>query len=287
MKPHAMLVITLLVVALVAGPTPAAAEEKELGWSDQAEFSLVATSGNSETSTLGFKNELVHRWEPATLIIKAGAIRAKSDTITRFAVGTVDDYSEEESSVSELTSESYYLNGRYGREISEKFFWYTGASWERNEFAGFDNRYLVEGGVGNIWRNDDDLKFHTQYALTYTRQEDVVELPDADDTWAGLRISSNYMNKFGANTTYENELILDANLEEGSRWRGDMTNSVAVSMNSRLALKVSVQLLYENEPAVTDGNLFDPGDLGTPIGTVPVELDDLDTIFTASLVVNF
>ena len=40
-----------------------AADEPELGWSDQAELSYVLTAGNSESSTLGFKNELTRTWE--------------------------------------------------------------------------------------------------------------------------------------------------------------------------------------------------------------------------------
>ena len=118
----------------------------------------------------------------------------------------------------------------------------------------------------------------------------MVPLPDVDETWIGARFNWDYMNKFGANTTYENILVLDANLEEGSRWRGDMLNSVSVNMSSHLALKVSLRWHYENEPAFTEGELFDAGNPPTPTvppTTVPIQLDELDSIFTASLVVNF
>ncbi len=288
MKSRALLVMALPLILLATGSTPAADEEKT-GWSDEAELSLVSTSGNSESSSIGFKNTLVRRWESSALEIRAGAIRAESDTITRFCVGVdADTCSEEETSESEVTAENYYLEGKYRHLISEKLFWYTGGGWERNRPAGIEDRYLVEGGLGNIWRNDDDLKFFTEYAITWTDQENVVILADVDETWIGARFSWKYLNKFGANTTYENLMVLDANLEEGSRWRGDMINSISVSMSSRLALKVSLQWLYENEPASTDGELFNPGNPPTPTGTtVPIQLDELDSIFTASLVVNF
>ncbi|MCZ6651140.1 MAG: DUF481 domain-containing protein [Acidobacteria bacterium] len=286
MTSRSLLIMALPVILLAAGSAPAADEEK-IGWSDEAELSLVSTSGNAESSTLGFRNTLIRAWESSTLEIRAGGIRAESDTITRVAIGTPGDFSEQETSESEVTAENYYLNGKYGRQFSEELFWYAGGGWERNRPAGIDDRYLVEGGMGNLWRDDDDLKFRTQYALTWTDQENVVPLSDVDETWIGARFSWNYMNKFGANTTYENILVLDANLEEGSRWRGNMLNSVSVSMSNHLALKISLGWQYENEPAFTKGALFDPSDLTTPIGEVAIQLDELDSIFTASLVVNF
>jgi hypothetical protein len=57
-----------------------------------------------------------------------------------------------------------------------------------------------------------------------------------------------------------------------------------------LALKLTLQWLYENDPAYETIPLYDlppdtPG--ATVIGAVPNQLDDLDTIFTTSLVVTF
>ena len=46
------------------------AEEPKIGWSDQAELSYVLTAGNSESTTLGFKNELKRTWEAATFSFK-------------------------------------------------------------------------------------------------------------------------------------------------------------------------------------------------------------------------
>jgi hypothetical protein len=53
-------------------------------------------------------------------------------------------------------------------------------------------------------------------------------------------------------------------------------------MSDMLALKVSLQWLYDNLPSLELVD-YTPG---TP-PQVPVPLDDLDTIFTTSLVVNF
>ncbi len=268
---------------LLCGTAPALAQEEAAGgWKDTAEFSYVMTTGNSETSTLGFKNILSRAWERSGFTLKAGGIRAESTTTSRSAVnGAVS-----ETETTSKTAENYYLNGKYDRKITERFFWYAGLGWDRNRFAGIENRYIAEAGVGNIWINEDRIKFRTEYAATFTDQEDVFPVAGADDNWLGARFAWDYLHKFGANTVYQNLLVLDANLDDTDDWRGDMINSVAVAMSERLALKVSLQWLYDNEPSFVSVDNFDaPG--GNLIGTVPFQLDELDTVFTASLVVNF
>lgn len=252
-------------------------------WKDVAEFSFVATAGNSETSTLGFKNTLARAWEKSSFELKAGAIRGESTRTTRTVVAGP---AISETSTTDLTAENYFFSGRYDRKITPKFFWYTGAGWDRNRFAGIDNRYTGVLGVGNVWLDEDRVKFRTDYALSYTRQENVVEVAGTDDSFLGARLTSKFLHKLGDVTTYGNDLVVDENLDETSDYRADMTNWVTVSMSTRLALKVSLQLLYDNEPSFE--SIADPGDLLPPVGpTASAQLDDLDTIFTASLVANF
>jgi hypothetical protein len=137
-------------------------------------------------------------------------------------------------------------------------------------------------------------KFRTDYALSYTKEEDVVAAPDVEDNFGGFRFSSKYEQKIGTGTTYVNELVLDENLNDTSDLRAAMLNSLAVAMSKRLALKVSLQWLYDHQPAFREIDLLDappsppaPPPGGVKIGTVLDQLDTLDTIFTTSLVVNF
>lgn len=266
---------------------PAPPAEPLPPWSATSELGIVWTSGNAETSTIGFKAQVLRRWEPVALLtIKAGAVKAESTTIERTATVTNSgNVKVDEDENTETTAENYFLNGQYDRKITEKFLWFVGAGWDRNEPAGVRNRYTAAAGLGNLWVNTDTVKFKTNYGLTGTKQDDVVENPDESDTFLGARLSYDYLHKFGTNTVYTSTLAVDDNLDETSDWRADMINAIAVSMNKRLALKVSLQWLYDNEPSLIEVDVDNP-----PVGgpeTVFVEADDLDSIFTASLVVNF
>ncbi|HKB08394.1 MAG TPA: DUF481 domain-containing protein [Candidatus Polarisedimenticolia bacterium] len=272
-----------------APPPAAPTAPPPTAWSDAAEFSYVATSGNSESSTLGFKNTLGRKWDNSSFELKAAAIRAENTTITRTAVGlSPASFIVIEDKDTALSAESYLLAGRFDRKVSERVFWFGGAGWSRNRFSGIENRYEAAAGVGNIWVSSERAKFRTDYALSYTKEEDVVEAPDVKKTFGGFRFSSKYEQKIGTGTTYVNETIIDENLNDTSDLRATMLNSVAVAMSKRLALKVSLQWLYDHQPAFRQIDLLDaPPPGGVKIGTVLDQLDTLDTIFTTSLVVSF
>ena len=112
------LFLTSLVVAGV-GTAWAQDDEPELGWSETAELTAVFTGGNSEASTLGFRNQLARTWENATFVFDAGALRAESAAIFRSAVGaSAASFQVTKDSVSALTAESFYTRGQYDRAIS-------------------------------------------------------------------------------------------------------------------------------------------------------------------------
>lgn len=285
MKRPVMITGVALLVATLASVQPsvqAQEEEKELGWSHKADFSWVLTNGNSEISTLGLNYAGKRTWERALFQIKTGGLRAENTT--KFYVEPSPGASVVEKDETETTAENYYLTARYDRNISERFFWYAAAGWLRNEFAGIENRYTASAGVGNVWFDNDERTFRTNYGVSYTDQEDV--FPEGfSDSWAGLLVGWNYSNKFGKNTQYANDFIFNYSLDESSDWRWVMDQWVAVSMSEALALKVTLTWLYDNLPALGTFELRDPA--GNVIGTTVQPLDELDTIFGVSLVVNF
>ena len=278
--------LALALLVLIATGSPLFADdEKEFGWKDEAEFGFVYTDGNAESSTFSLKNTLTRDWQKAKLSLFASATRVETTTVLdRFATGTEDDFDIVTVDVEETTVENYLVVGRYNRDISEKLFWYTGGSWYRNEPSGIKNRYIVEGGLGNVWWDNDDVKFKTTYGLTYTDQEDVVEDPNVEDSFAGARFAWGYENKIGQNSKYENVLVLDANLDESEDWRGNMVNAFTSTVNSRLAIKMSLQWIYDNLPALREVPIVGGPDDGVIVFD---ELDELDTIFTTSLVLTF
>jgi putative salt-induced outer membrane protein YdiY len=291
------------VMALVLGalgvhaPNLEAQDDKELGWFFTTEFTAVWTAGNSVTNTFGLDAKVRRAWDRTELTLSGGGIRSENTKRTRTAVGTPDNFNVTETTDREKTAESFYARGRLDYSISPKFFTFSGADWQRNTFAGVDSRTLFALGAGNTWVESALVKFKSDYSFTYTFQQDVVENPFFKTSFPGVRLQFDLAWKPTGSTEFTSDFIGDwmfskdadapANdLEEGQDLRVDFTNALSVAISSKLALKPSWQILWRNDPALTEVPLFDTG--GTDTGeTVLVPLQRLDSVFKLALVVNF
>ena len=281
-------------ISLISSPSWAQVEVEEgedLGWSNSTDLSLVVTEGNSSTSTLGFNNYLQRLWSNARYSLRVEAVRSDTadDPFAIVIPGTDGDFYVEYPDKA-LDVERYFIENRYDRSITERLFWNAGVSWERNKNAGILNRYVAFGGVGNLWWTREDLKFSTTYGLSYTEREDEIQDPLKDESFIGFRFGWEYLNQWGKVTTYRNTWNYTNSLNDTSDYYSDMVNSISVSINKHLALKVSLQWLYNSIPGLEEVPLFvlDPDTgLKVEVGEVEIRKDQLDTIFSTSLVVNF
>jgi hypothetical protein len=259
--------------------------EKKLGWQDKAELALVLTAGNSETSTLGFRNLLSRIWTDAELHFEVSGLRTETATITTTPVGTsADDFVLQDESASELTAENYLARAKYDRTLRPRLFVFGTGGWDRNVFAGIENRYNAAGGVGNIWQDREDFRFRTDYGISVTHQLPTI---GSEVTFAGLRLSADLMRKLSASTTLTHLTIAEENLDDTDDFRLDSLTAVAVTMTDHLALQASLKFLFDNVPSFVEADLLSPT-TGLPVGIlVPVQADELDTLFNVALVVNF
>lgn len=292
LKPYPLICLAIP-LCLISMPSWAQEEEaeKELGWSNSTDLGLVITDGNSSTETLSFNNFLQRLWNNSRYTMRIEAVRSNTaDDPFAVVIGEPDGDFYIEYPSKKLDVERYYIENRYDRSITERLFWNAGVSWERNKNAGILNRYVGFAGVGNLWWTREDLKFSTTYGLSYTDREDEVQDPFKDDTFIGFRFGWEYLNQWGKVTTYRNTWNYTNSLNDTSDYYSDMVNSISVAINERLALRVSLQWLYNSIPALENVTLFvldQETGLKVEIGEVPIRKDELDTIFSTSLVINF
>ena len=294
--------------------------ERELGWTNTTDLSLVITQGNSAANTLGFANRLRHTWEDARFQLDVKGVRSDTsddrfflaDPGFEFPVGA----QPEDLTFTFVTPSptpdvaNYLVGGRYDKNINEHFFWNAGSSWDRNEDAGILHRYITFGGVGNIWSETEAFQFSTSYGISYTDREEEAPDPEKDRRFAGARLGWDMLAALGSRTTFESDFTTNISVAKGSDYSINTTNSVAVSINSYLSLKVSLQFLFENDPALETGldvkanvDLIDPDGIpssgdeffrtveaggGTIVlGQSEARKGKLDTVFRTALVITF
>ena len=279
--------VTLAALVALAGLTPDSASGQDADgftWENGTELSFVSTGGNASSTTLGLKSTFTGTGGPNTFKLEFGGIRGETTFRTLSATVTPTAFTVEETTDSELTAENYFVRSRYDRSLGT-IFAFGGAGWDRNTFAGVQNRYSLVAGLGRAWVESETSRFKTDLGATYTIQKDVAPAPGADDSFAGLRLSVDAMRQLTESAGFTSVLVVDENLDDTDDLRADWTNALTVSISQRLALKTSLQLLFDNQPSLLSVPLFDTG--GTPVGTdVLTPSDEVDTVLTMTLVIT-
>jgi post-segregation antitoxin (ccd killing protein) len=235
-------------------------EEPKIGWSNSTDLSLVVTAGNSDSTTIGFSNELRRVWKAARFKFNVSVVRSDKSDDRFFLVAPGLDFPVGGAPANPATSlispeptldvATYEIKGAYERDISPRLFWNTGASWYRNDDAGILNRYITYAGFGHNWVDSKRRHFATSYGLSYTDREEKEPDPQKDRRFAGVRLGWDYTERFNENTTFDSDLAFNVNLSDASDYSINTTNALSVAINKRVSLKASVQWLFENEPAL-------------------------------------
>jgi putative salt-induced outer membrane protein YdiY len=325
------IVLSLSLMTLTAaGLTDAHAQEKKdqasgkdqpkLGWSNSTDLSLVVTDGNSNSITLGFSDELRYRWKQARVEFDVSVVRSSKSDDRYFLVEPGLEFPVGGGPPNPTTSlirpetepdvANYSIRQTYERNISPKWFWNTGASWYRNDDAGIHNRYIFFAGLGNTWADNKRRRFVTSYGISYTDRQEAEADPEKDPRFSGPRAGWDYTENFNAAATFDSDLGLNASFSDGDDYSINNLNALTVTVNTHVSLKVSLQWLFENEPALESDldviarvELVNPDGIpgtgderyrtvssgGTKLvlGSSVARKDKLDTIVRTALVIKF
>jgi hypothetical protein len=279
-----------LACALAAAAVPAPAAEVP-GWYSTADLSFVMSEGNTRTNTVGATADLTRNWLRTSWRNTASFVRTSVGEPTRRAVGTSAADATLENGPRVTKAEKIFADTNFLRRVTERFYWNVGGTFDRDRFAGLDSRVLGKAGVGYMWENRQDARFSTGVAATFTSQQDVVDDPETEDTFAGVQFNAEGERRFGDTSqhVYASTLVADQNLQDTDDLRLNWDNSLAVAMTRRLALKVGLVLAFDNLPQLVEFPLFvrTPQGLAETSLRIPGRAEKLDATATVSLVINF
>ena len=281
------LLVRFLVVGLLVAAAPRAwaqapaSPPPKLGPSNNTELGLVLTTGNSRSTSVGLRNLYLYRWSGAELRWESGWLRVASRDGDRFAVGTPVDFEVQEPGTA-LDSQRLFSKLGYQRQLSTRSDWFANFDAVRDEPANILHQLVLAGGLGTTWRKTDTFVFRTAYGVTYTDENLRVT---GSNRFGGYRLYYGLRTPVAPTSTFESELTADGSFDTGDDIRTDWLNGLSVTMNSRLALKASVRMLFRNVPALETLDLESPA--GLPIGTIEVSKDKVDLSITSSVVMTF
>lgn len=293
--PPSLLPILLLLPPTLSSPEPQRPireveprrEAIKEGWSDRAELAYAVASGNAGSRSLGFRNTLSLRSNVNLFFLDVGGHRASNTRTERVAVGErPDDVEIFEREISTVTAERLFARTKYDRELTRRFYLFAAGGWERNRFSGIENRAFIAAGVGNIWLDSAQSFWRTDYGYARIRQAASVSIPGREEGFPALRTTSTFWTKLSRAIRFDNHTILDFNLTTKEDFRLDMTNAVEFRLVGKVALKVSLELLYANDRSVAVA--FRQLPTGELTGErVLVRVKGLDTFTMVALVLDF
>jgi putative salt-induced outer membrane protein len=201
--------------------------EKVKKWSDQAELAFVNTSGNSEATTLAFKNELKYIFsDNINGTWKVRALYAEND--------------------GDKTAENYFTELRGNYLFSEKIYAYLAGGWFKDTFSGIDSQIFIGPGAGYKFFTGPKHFLLGEAGVNYTSEE---YTDDSEDQFVTGRLYGEYEYAFNEKTKFKQSLEFFSNFEEVDDYQLVSETSVITSLNSIFSLKSGYTVKYDNQPA--------------------------------------
>ncbi len=260
--------------------------EKEKFWKDTLDVAAVFSEGNTISNTFSLKNNLIY--EKAKNKFTFGAltihkdITSETQTAIRQEDGSIELIKESDS---ETIEEKYGLKAAYERKLVKKWYFESVVDWYRDSFSGIDSRTSLHAGFGHYFVNTKTRKFKLGAALGYTVEEPTIDESGQEEDYLSVRVAYEWMVKFKPNSVFEQKFEVSGNGDESEDIRGILDTTIANKFNDSLALKAGLLLIWDNQPSLINVPIEDT--LGTNVGNLRVESDELDSVLTMSLSISF
>jgi putative salt-induced outer membrane protein len=226
-----LIVIFGLMCALGAAPlfaqeTEAKKEEKEAKWKGSLGLAWVATSGNTDTSSIGLDFGLESKPEPWGFSFAARGNRAEDQGV--------------------LTAENYFVAGRASRKVGQRWDAFGGLQWSKDPFAGFDSQSVASAGATYLAIESERQHLSFDVGLAYTWEDRVP--PNEDVDFAGGVLGLAWEWKLGASSKLTESLMYYPNFDDAADWRVTSVTAIEAAINEWLALRFGYDIRHRNQP---------------------------------------
>ena len=138
-----------------------AQDEPESPWAGKATLGYLATSGNTESSTLNTGFEVGYKAGKWAHLFNAAAVTASESDST--------------------TAEAYDAGWKTERNLSDKDFLFGRLNWRKDRFGGFDTQFAQTVGYGRRLVDSDKHKLNAEIGAG-ARQSKLQDGTKADET---------------------------------------------------------------------------------------------------------
>lgn len=185
---------TLALIAALLVPVMSLAQDKkeepEGPWSGKASMGYLATSGNTENSTLNSAFEVGYSVDKWAHLFTAAAINASENEVT--------------------TAEAYDVGWKSERKITEHDFLFLRLDWRKDRFSGFDTQFSQTVGYGRRLIDTDVHKLNAELGVG-ARQSEAQDGTSTSETI--FRGGLDYRWKLSETAEFRQDLAIESGSE--------------------------------------------------------------------------
>jgi putative salt-induced outer membrane protein len=220
----------LLVAALAITPLSLFAEEAEeqSRWAGKATLGFLATSGNTENSTLNAGFEVSYTAGKWMHLLEAAAISASENEAT--------------------TAEAYDLGWKSERKITDQDFMFGRLQWRKDNFGAFDTQFSQTVGYGRRLIDNDKHKLNLELGVGARQSE--TQLLGLKDNETILTAGGYYKWQFSEMAEFRQDLTIEAG---GDNTYTESVTAISAKLLGELALVASYTIKNNSDvPPLTE-----------------------------------
>ena len=225
---------TLVMIAALAAPISLMAQdEPESPWSGKASLGYLATSGNTENSTLNTGFEVGYKTGKWAHLFNAAAINASENEVT--------------------TSEAYDAGWKSERNLSDKDFLFGRLNWRKDLFGGYNTQFSQTVGYGRRLIDSDKHKLNAEVGAG-ARQSELQDGSKENETI--FRAGMDYKWLFSETANFSQILLTEGGdkntyIESVTAMSAQLVGNLALVASYTIKHNTDVPLLTEKTDTYT------------------------------------
>ncbi len=232
-----------LALALTALTTPVFAEDEKRPWDVEVDLGAIATSGNTDTTSMQFKldaKQNLDKWANQYILSSL----FKEDEVER----------DDGTTATEKTAEKYFGSAKFAYLLGlEESYLFGFGSYTDDQFGAYRTYATVAFGYGNWLYSSPTLNWFVEAGPGYFEGEKVIvsddeTIPDSisDESGAMLRLATALEWQITSNAVFKQVVSVEAG---GDNTRTVSETSLASSISERFKMKVGFDISNDTDVA--------------------------------------
>ena len=217
---------SVAIIGLLVFATPLLAAEEETGeeetpWSGNVKLGYLATSGNTESSSLNAGFKITY------------ALELWQHEATASAISSTES--------DETTGEAYDFGWKSARNLSDRDFLFGRLDWRKDRFSGYDQQLSEAVGYGRRLINTEAHKLIAELGIG-VRQSDLADGTDESDTIYTGRLIYNW--QLSETSSFDQSILVESG---SSNTFSESVTALSARLVGSLALVASYTVRHNSD----------------------------------------